>query len=52
MKKDLDIARRIRGDANNDHRDLMEKTGKENFVSLPYRNVPQGMADLKKHFRF
>ena len=29
MKKDMDLARRIRGDAHNDFRDLMPKTGDE-----------------------
>jgi len=31
MKKDMDLARRIRGDANNDHRDTMPKSGDEHF---------------------
>ena len=37
MKKDLELARRIRGDVNRDHLDHVPKTGKENFMSLPYR---------------
>ena len=49
----MDLARRIRGDANNDHRDLMEKSGNEpDFVMLPYRNPAAGHAHLKKHFKF
>ena len=37
MKKDLDLARRIRGDRNRDHIDHQPKSGKEQFHSLPYR---------------
>ena len=37
MKKDMDLARRIRGDKNHDHRDTMPKAGNEVFLSLPYR---------------
>ena len=36
MKKDMELARRIRGDRNRDHSDYMAKTGTEKFVSLPY----------------
>ena len=49
MKKDMDLARRIRGDARHDHSDHIPKTGQEDFVSLPYRNVPEGMATLRAH---
>ena len=49
MKKDMDLARRIRGDAHQDFRDLMPKTGDEQFFSLPYTNAKEGMAQLKKH---
>ena len=38
MKKDMDLARRIRGDSNNDFRDQMDKDGTETFYELPYRN--------------
>jgi histone H3 len=43
LKKDMDLARRIRGDHNNDHVDRIPKTGQETFYQLPYRNVPEGM---------
>ena len=36
QKKDMDLARRIRGDRNYDYRDLQPKTGDETFLSLPY----------------
>lgn len=52
MKKDMDLARRIRGDAHHDHRDTMPKSGDEHFISLPYRGGSEGrsaMAALKKH---
>jgi len=39
MKKDMELARRIRGDANHDYRDTMPKSGDENFISLPYTNT-------------
>ena len=48
MKKDLDLARRIRGERALDHRDLMPKTGHEVFHSLPYFNVKDNLAKLKK----
>ena len=48
MKKDMELARRIRGDANRDHRDLIPKTGNEVFLQLPYSNNAQAMAALKK----
>ena len=34
MKKDMDLARRIRGDKNRDHNDYQPKDGSENFVYL------------------
>ena len=49
MKKDMDLARRIRGDANNDFRDTMPKTGDEQFFSLPYSNEKEQMAALRKN---
>lgn len=36
MKKDMDLARRIRGEAFKDYRDLQPKNGTEQFYSLPY----------------
>ncbi len=36
MKKDMDLARRIRGESFKDHRDLQPKDGTEQFYSLPY----------------
>ena len=48
MKKDLDLARRIRGERFHDHRDLQPKTGNEIFYQLPYYNEKDGMKDLKK----
>ncbi len=42
MKKDLELARRIRGDINQDHRDLMPKTGHEVFSSIPYHGKRRG----------
>ena len=36
MKKDMVLARRIRGDRNFDHIDHQPKTGDEVFFSLPY----------------
>ena len=40
-KKDMELARRIRGDDMLDYRDTMPKGGNENFLSLPYRNVKE-----------
>ena len=39
MKKDMELARRIRGDRNFDYVDRQPKTGDEKFVSLPYETV-------------
>ena len=47
MKKDMDLARRIRGDRNMDYRDLQPKTGDEVFISLPYRPDAAKTAMLK-----
>lgn len=49
MKKDMDLARRIRGDARHDYTDHIPKTGGEDFVSLPYSNIPEGMKQLRQH---
>ena len=48
MKKDLDLARRIRGERFHDHRDLQPKTGNEVFYQLPYHNEKEEMKQLKK----
>ena len=48
MKKDMDLSRRIRGENNLDHRDLMPKTGDEMFYQLPYTNNKEAMSQLKK----
>ncbi len=48
MKKDLDLARRIRGERFHDHRDLQPKTGQEVFYMLPYYNEKDEMKNLKK----
>ena len=47
MKKDMDLARRIRGDRNIDYRDTQPKTGDEVFLSLPYRTDPAKMQMIK-----
>ena len=39
QKKDMELARRIRGDMEHDFRDTMPKDGSENFLSLPYTNL-------------
>ena len=47
MKKDMDLARRIRGDRNIDYRDLQPKTGDEVFLQLPYGTDAAKSAQLK-----
>ena len=47
MKKDMDLARRIRGDRNMDYRDMQPKTGDEVFLQLPYGNDPAKSQMLK-----
>lgn len=42
QKKDMELARRIRGDDATDFRDTMPKVGNENFIMLPYTNTKQG----------
>jgi histone H3 len=49
MKKDLELARRIRGDGQHDHRDLMPKSGDEQFFSLPYTNDQDAYKNLQRH---
>ena len=48
MKKDMELARRIRWEKFQDHRDLMQKTGNEVFYMLPYRTDADAMNNLKK----
>ena len=48
MKKDMELARRIRGDTNLDFRDMNEKDGTEVFYELPYKNQQAGMKQLQK----
>jgi histone H3 len=48
MKKDLDLARRIRGDAQHDFRDTMPKSGDEVFYQLPYVLNKNNMSALQK----
>ena len=47
QKKDMELARRIRGDDASDFRDTMPKAGNENFAMLPYREVKKGTAILQ-----
>lgn len=53
MKKDMDLARRIRGDRMNDFRDLQPKTGDEVFLMLPNvnRNNSEAMDMLRQQVR-
>lgn len=49
MKKDLDLARRIRGERFLDFRDTQPKTGHETFYSVPYTNSErEGIKSLAK----
>ena len=48
MKKDMDLARRIRGDQLNDYRDIVPKTGDELFCQLPYVNIQKAKEELLK----
>jgi hypothetical protein len=48
LKKDIDLARRIRGDVQNDFRDLNPVKSHEVFYSLPYTKIEQGMSVLEK----
>ena len=47
MKKDMDLARRIRGDHNHDYTDHMPKSGDEQFLMLPYSNDKEALRQLK-----
>ena len=48
MKKDMELARRIRGDRNFDFRDTQPKTGDEVYLQLPYSNNKEQMDLLRK----
>jgi histone H3 len=48
MKKDMELARRIRGDHTHDFVDHMPKTGDEQFLSLPYSTDKAAHAMLRK----
>ena len=49
MKKDLVLARRIRGERALDRRDMNIKGGdSENYYHLPYVDVKDGMVALQK----
>ena len=48
MKKDMELARRIRGDADTDFRDLMPKDDNVIFYKLPYSNNKEELDHLKK----
>ena len=50
MKKDMDLARRIRGDKLRDYTDQIPKTGDETFYELPYVNRAEGMKNLKNAY--
>ena len=47
LKKDMELARRIRGDEMLDFRDTMPKSGNEDFYQLPYNNTKEGLKMLK-----
>ena len=47
QKKDMDLARRIRGDRNFDYRDTQPKTGDELFLALPYTRDADKLKMLK-----
>ena len=51
MKKDMELARRIRGDRFSDYRDQMPKTGDETFLSLPNNRDPKAMQMLRDQVR-
>ena len=48
QKKDMELARRIRGDRHYDFRDTQPKTGDEVFLQLPYSNNKDKMDMLRK----
>ena len=48
QKKDMELARRIRGDRHFDYRDTQPKTGDEVFLQLPYKDEKEKMLLLRK----
>ena len=48
QKKDMELARRIRGDRHFDFRDTLPKTGDEIFLQLPYSNDKEKMEMLRR----
>ena len=48
MKKDFDLARRIRGEKFKDQRETHPKIGKESFYMLPYVTDMSKMDQLSK----
>ena len=48
MRKDMDLARRIRGDAHHDHRVEDPSKAGGSYVQLPYSNNAAEMAKLRK----
>ncbi len=48
MKRDMDLARRLRGERNLDHNDYLPKNGKETFYHLPNFNTKQEMNKLRE----
>ena len=46
LKKDMDLARRLRGDRNFDYVDRQPKDGTEQFLSLPYSNFAEAKKQL------
>lgn len=51
MKKDLDLARRIRGEDLKDKRDLRPKTGQEVYLMIPYYNLVPERMNLKEIYK-
>ena len=47
LKKDLELAKRIRGDDHADFRDTQPKSGHEEFLQLPYYNEKEGFKALQ-----
>ena len=48
MSKDMDLARRIRGDAHHDHRAEDPSKAGAGYAQLPYSNNAADMAKLRK----
>ena len=48
MRKDMDLARRIRGDAQHDHRVEDPSKANASYAQLPYSNNAADMAKLRK----